>query len=61
MASNNKLKNKKLNKNKLIYKRQQLIKSIAGCYGCQECKGAYKELYDIDTMLGISTEDLFQG
>ncbi len=44
-------KKKKLNKNKLLHRKQQLIKSIAGCYGCKECKAAHDELKDIQTLL----------
>ena len=56
MATNNKIKNKKYNKDKLTHKRRQLIKSIAGCGGCSECRGAWEELHKINVILGIPSK-----
>jgi hypothetical protein len=59
MASNNKSrKNRKLSKNKLMSIKQQLLKSIGGCYGCQECKDSQKKLREINVLLGISSQDI---
>lgn len=38
--------------------KQQLLKSIGGCYGCQECKDSQKKLREINVLLGISSQDI---
>lgn len=53
MATNNKLKAKKFNKNKLGSQRQKLIKGIAGCSGCSECVKLWEDLNKIEEILGI--------
>lgn len=52
MASNKNTK-KKLNKNKLLHMRQQLLNSIGGCGGCSECRKGHEELHKINILLGI--------
>lgn len=57
MASNkNTTTYKKLNKNKLLYMKQQLTKSIAGCYGCSQCRELHEELHKVNILLGIPSK-----
>lgn len=51
MATNNKLKAKKYNKNKLLHLKNKLEAGIAGCDGCPECLHLHKELNKINEIL----------
>lgn len=55
MASN-KNTYKKLNKNKLMYMKQQLTKSIAGCYSCSQCKELHIKLHEVNVLLGLPSK-----
>lgn len=49
MATNNKLKNKKLIKLQCL--KEELIKNIAGCEGCIGCQYSWNELNRINKIL----------